>query len=433
MMRPLRLVMVVAFLCAALFLSADSASACDCHDGGPVCEAFFRSPVVFVGRVVEVTPLETTEQNGPRVKTRFRVTEPLRGTTAQSIELFGYGTSCDLWFEVGQDWIIYAGPRGDGAGLVTSTCSRSRPLHDAAPDLKFARSAHSRSSDKGLIYGQLLYRASPNFLPVPGVRVTLNGPWFEPLHAVTDRDGNYQVSAPPATYRISAALPAGMTFPSDHYLVALLDGRGCASADLVADYPGRLSGRAVTSSGQPIPNATVELIRVDGFDWVGYRLRGFTDARGRYSVSGLEPGSYTAAVTIGLVRTGTGVEPQYLFAGNTTAKAAAQRVQVKRGSSQTIDLALPASVRLAQVRGLVVRADGRPVPDAQVRMKADDDEPSLPWTTIRTDQHGRFSFALMIGTRYRIYADGVKPFQPRAKATVVDPAAPPKNLRLVIP
>jgi hypothetical protein len=106
-----------------LVFDAQPVFACDCHDGGPVCEAFWNTPVVFVGRVEEVTVVQREGQFGPTVRVRFRVIEALRGTTAREIELFTYSTSCDLTFAPQEDWIIYAFPRGDGPGLTTSACS----------------------------------------------------------------------------------------------------------------------------------------------------------------------------------------------------------------------------------------------------------------------------------------------------------------------
>jgi hypothetical protein len=418
---------------ATLLAAAEPAAACSCHDGGPVCQAFWETPVVFVGRVVSVTPIKSAANGGPTRTTRFRVTEPLRGTTTPTIDLTSYSTSCDLFFAPGEDWIIYASPQHNGTGLATSTCSRSRLLNDAADDLAYARSVYSRTSDRGRIYGRLTASGSPRDVPVPGVRLTFHGPWFDPVYALTDKDGRYEVAAPAATYRISAALPRGMSFRSDHMLVELLDDRGCAEADLWAEHPATITGRVVTAGGAPIPNVTVEMLQ--DRQPAGSRLRGITDRQGRYEVAGLEPGSYVPAVASAWVRTDhRAVESRFLFPGGATLIDGVQPIKIEGGGNQSVaDIVVPDAVRIAQVSGVVVHANGRPAAGVKVRTKADFDGEHLPWTTIRTDPRGRFTFAMAVGTRYRIVVDPAGPPRPGKIAAVVDPSQPPSPLKIVVP
>ena len=126
---------------ATLFSAAPPAFACDCLGPGSVSEAFSKAPVVFVGRVESVSPIRSWSGKGPRSRTRFRVTEALRGTKAEQIDIFGYETDCDLHFSPGQDWIIYTFARRDGSGFATNNCTRSRPLSEAAEDLAYGRKA----------------------------------------------------------------------------------------------------------------------------------------------------------------------------------------------------------------------------------------------------------------------------------------------------
>jgi hypothetical protein len=432
MARMHRLIIGFSVSIATLLLDTQSVLACDCHDGGPVCEAFWKTPVVFVGRVEGVTPATPANTSSPRRRIRFRVIEGLRGTNAQEIDLFGYATSCDLSFAPGEEWIIYASPRADGPGLTTGTCSRSRPLKAATQDLAYARTVYSKPADKGRIFGRLTYSGKANDTPVPGVRLTFTGPWFEPVIALTDREGRYEVSARAAAYRLTATLPPGMSLLLDGHSIDLPDNRGCVVANLRAKYPGHVSGRVVTPSGAPVRNLTVELISVDGFDFASSRLRGFTDEGGRFTVSGVESGSYVAGIAIGHDQTRDGIEPRYLFAGGTTTKGAALRLQVDGGSQRAVgDLVLPQTVRVAQVTGLVVHSNGLPAADIKVRAKADFDEGDFAWTTIRTDSRGRFSFGLVMGMLYRIVAESAAAGA-RQDAVAIDPSQPLRTLRLVV-
>src|SRR5690348_12158935 len=125
-MRPRPLLIAVSVAIATLCVGVRPGLACDCHYGGPPCEGFWRAPVVFAGYVVAVRPMNSAPGDGPTRRTQFRVTEAFRGVTAGSlIDLFGYGTSCDLFFGAGERWIVYAHPRSDGAGFISGTCSGS--------------------------------------------------------------------------------------------------------------------------------------------------------------------------------------------------------------------------------------------------------------------------------------------------------------------
>jgi hypothetical protein len=134
-----RLIVGLGVSIATLFLGAPSALACDCVGPGSVSEAFWKTPVVFVGRVEAVGPIRSATGKGARSRTRFRVTEALRGTKTQQMDIFGYETDCDLQFSPGQDWLIYAFTRRDDRRLTTTSCTRSRPLSEAAEDLAYAR------------------------------------------------------------------------------------------------------------------------------------------------------------------------------------------------------------------------------------------------------------------------------------------------------
>src|SRR4029453_14515758 len=46
--------MIVSLAAGALLFDAQPVIACDCHGGGPVCEDFWKTPVVFVGHVEAV-------------------------------------------------------------------------------------------------------------------------------------------------------------------------------------------------------------------------------------------------------------------------------------------------------------------------------------------------------------------------------------------
>lgn len=152
-----------------------------------------------------------------------------------------------------------------------------------------------------------------------------------------------------------------MTIRSGAGLIRLPDNRGCVLADLWAAYPGQVRGRVLDASGTAVPNLTVELISADTWDYAGFRLRGVTDASGRYAMSGVQPGSYVVAVAVGYSESQPEAEPRYLFAGGTTTKNDARRVEVAGGARRAAgDLILSKPVRVAQlVASLFMRTAGR--------------------------------------------------------------------------
>jgi hypothetical protein len=432
-LRPLLIAVCVAV--PAFFLGVRPSSACDCHGAGPACEEFWKTPVVFSGRVISVTSTKSKTDGQTVFKVQFRVAEAFRGTTNGSIvDVFSGNSNCSHVFAAGEDWVIYAFSRSDGAGLGTSICSRTQRLKSATADLEYARQAYSRKNDKGSITGQLLYTGIERYHEVAGARLTLSRAPSEQLQVTTDSEGRYEIAVWPGRYRITATLPAGMSLIGGESFVELLDPRGCAVGDLHAEYPGAVAGRVVSASGTPIPNITVEMINSPGADYVGYRKRAVTDALGRYEIPGLEPGKYRPAITIGWARDPSGVVPQYLFERGVMDASAAAALPIEGGSRRAAgDIILPNTFRVSQVSGIVVGPDGRPVAGAKVAMKADFDGWGMPWTTLHADRGGRFVFAMIVGLRYRVVAEVAQPSRSDSRTTVsVDPETVTAPLRIVL-
>jgi hypothetical protein len=94
--RPMtvnRALALIALAGGAVLSTAQLGLACDCHDGGPVCEAFWKTPVVFVGRVEAIEALRTTSEDSeapPRgtstssATARAAITASRRGSTGWS-------------------------------------------------------------------------------------------------------------------------------------------------------------------------------------------------------------------------------------------------------------------------------------------------------------------------------------------------------------
>jgi Carboxypeptidase regulatory-like domain len=387
---------------------------------------------VFAGYVVAVRPMNSASGDGPSRRMQLRVTEAFRGVTKGSlIDVFGYNTSCDLFFGAGERWMVYAHPRAGGNGFVAGTCSGSRRIEEADDDLEYARRVKSGKPFTGSILGKVSYVDGHRIVPVGGVRITVTSSPSQARHATTDADGDYEVPAGRGTYRVTATLPAGMTADSFDKLV-VPDTRACVVADFYGEYPGTIRGRVVSASGAPIANVPVDILGEDGRAYS--HPRGFTDAQGRYQVSGLTPGSYRPAFAIGWRQGPDRIEPKYVFQGGAISTTSAP-ARVEGGSLVTQpDIIVPKTIRIEQVSGLIVHEDGRPAAGVMVRAKADYDSWDLPWTTITSDRNGRFMFAMIAGERYRVVVDPdgeARVSNPRT-TVFVDPAKPAAPVRIVL-
>ena len=260
-----------------------------CVENGPPCEEFWKTPVVFTGRVESVTKI-TRQERGPQSRVRFRVIEAFRGTNATEIDIFSNHSTCDVGFREGSEWIVYAFPRYDGPGLTTTVCSRTRLLVDGGEDLSYARAVYSRKPGTGRIFGSLTYSINEGngFRPIRKVEITVIDPTGASSVVTTNEQGRFEVSAWPGLSQLTPTLPRGMSFGT--VSVELLDSRGCAVTNLVATYSGRLVGQVLDASKVPVPNVAVELVQPNMRDSPFSRRRTLTDARGRFEMSDVKPG-----------------------------------------------------------------------------------------------------------------------------------------------
>jgi hypothetical protein len=236
-----RVLVIGALTLSTLLAGARPALACGCHSGGPVCEAFWKTPVVFSGRVTTINKIAGRSTGDWYQGVRFQVIEAFRGTAATEIELLNYYTSCHVAMPVGTEWLIYAF-HDDAGRLSTGTCSRSRRLVEAGEDLSYFRAARTATETRGRIFGRVFYPVDGNtgsrdLQPVPGARVLAERPGGESLSAVTNADGHYEIRAPVGSYVVKVALPRGMTALGPA-LAELPDAFGCAQVEIWTNYPG---------------------------------------------------------------------------------------------------------------------------------------------------------------------------------------------------
>jgi 5-hydroxyisourate hydrolase-like protein (transthyretin family) len=423
MRQPPWLIVVAAFG-VALLVNARDAIACDCHDGGPVCEAYWKAPVIFAGRVVAITPNETREA----LRVQFAVGEAFKGTSAKLIELTVGGTSCDLAFSVGEEWLIYAVHFPGSTALSTGTCSRSRPLASAASDVAYARTVPTTNRSRGRIVGRLVYLDQLRINAVAGVQVAAEEiASGRTVTTTTDARGQFEIEAAPGAHRMSATLRRGMKLIGDD-TVTLADARGCAEWQAWTEYHGSIAGVLRDSTGAPVRGVAIQIVAAEGNAPPRDEQRALTDAGGRFEIRGFSPGEYFVAIADGSRRSRDDARAHFIYAGGETAT----RFRIEGGERTSMgNFTLPATAHVIEVAGVVQHADGQPAAGAKVAIKADEDDWSFFWTTMTTNRLGQFRFAVVKGARYRIMAAD-SPTRPGPRV-IVDTAVPVDRVRLVIP
>ncbi len=131
---------VLGFAVVALLLCLCSreAFACSCADFS-VRHNFRHSDAVFVGKVVEMTPLEPTDDfplAGSLV--RFEVERRWKGARGREVTAVadvGFGGCAPLSLSAGESFLIYA-PREKGQLHITAWCGPSTKVGYAAEEMK---------------------------------------------------------------------------------------------------------------------------------------------------------------------------------------------------------------------------------------------------------------------------------------------------------
>jgi hypothetical protein len=139
---------LVLFLLVGLLLSSGpSAEACSCLVPGPPSEAFESASAVFVGTVKGVT--RTDSNFGERIF-RLSIEEAFKGVSGAEVEIRTPANSaaCGYDFEKGQQYVVYAHIRSSDDRLVTTICTRTRPVSNAKEDLEYLRSLGKGKKDK---------------------------------------------------------------------------------------------------------------------------------------------------------------------------------------------------------------------------------------------------------------------------------------------
>ena len=375
----------------------------------PPCQETWTSPLVFAGRVTAIVPVkEGNVTFGPR-RVRFAITEAFRGPDTPEVDIHLDGSSCDPDFKEGEEYLVYGSHR-QGAGWTASSCSRTRPLRDAAEDLTYLRLPDEKKGTSRII-GQVTHyrddRSSRDVrtaltpvarVPVRVKRSSATG-GAETIETLTDAEGKYSVDVTShQSYEVTFGAVEGMVVRGEG-TVWVPHHRACVAVYASASDDGRVSGVIVDSSGHPVPFLPLTLKTARSAMHGGLAFDAISQKDGRFEFRGIPPDAYVLRASERIWRDAHAIAFESAF--STITMDPAERLDVGRA-------ALPASARVVLIEGVVVDEAGKPVSGVEVAVKG-----PIPYESfsdgIRTDVRGIFQVSLVSEQRYEFEAWSFRP------------------------
>lgn len=129
-----RWILTLLMLVGVFAVTTRHASACSCVMPPTPQNGLDQADAVFAGQVVGVSTGGGFFRGPFTSAATVQVSEVWKGTVDWQVVLTYDGSTCDYYFQHGQDYLIYAFERSNGS-LGASICSRTALLSSAAADL----------------------------------------------------------------------------------------------------------------------------------------------------------------------------------------------------------------------------------------------------------------------------------------------------------
>jgi hypothetical protein len=400
---------------------ASEVRACSCMFGGASpCEEYWQTDAVFAGTVVGSSEIKTEMAGYKRRLVRFSVEESYRGIEGAFAEVVTGqgGGDCGYGFVRGGQYLVYAHRDGKDKRLYTGICSRTRPLDKAAADLAFIRGL-ATAAPLGVIFGNVSKRnhewkeGESWRKGVGGAELTIEGEGTR--HELkSNAQGEFRIEGlAPGAYKVKLKIPPGLAqlnaqneFVETTEQEAKVFARGCAQAEFLLDSDTRVGGHVIDASARPAANLRLEMRGAPSDPKnINTHLYAHTDAAGRFEFKLVPPGDYLFGVRLlGSYGNELPPYPRTYYPG-VTSKAQAAVVRVREGEQvRDLELRLPPRLVEYAVEGLVVWADGRPAPGANVYVSLEEEGEPSSHASLRADERGRFTLKVYEGLSYKVSA-----------------------------
>lgn len=207
-----------AWLFLLCFLAPELAPAHACSCLGPhyACEAFWTTPAVFIGRVLDFRVIWSVRGTGEwshvgeRRSALFEVEEVFKGVSESEgvVEVYTGmgGGDCGYDFETGERYLVFAHRDPDDGRLRTGICTLTHPVSADEGELFYLRSLPTAPRE-GWVFGfveSYWYRMgdhSSRKRKMCGIEIVLEGKSGQ-YQAESDENGDYRIDhLPPGTYK----------------------------------------------------------------------------------------------------------------------------------------------------------------------------------------------------------------------------------------
>jgi 5-hydroxyisourate hydrolase-like protein (transthyretin family) len=408
-----------------LMAASHQVRACSCALIEPDT-AYQQAFLIFTGTAEKVTwPTREVIQDGKPVLdpegrptfrsegyiARFSVQEYFKGAGGTEIELRGSGTSCDVSFEVGKRYLVYASQNGNTGTLGAFSCSRTTLLDGyAQPDLNYLRRA-ARGVLPTMLYGFVFRSTGESKLgesePVGELVVTVEGAGKR-LDLKTNGSGYFETfDLPPGIYRVRTGVTGKLRGAEEKAIE--LGSERVASATFHTTTMGSLSGRIIDQEGQPAGEIMVDLLPAKSLPGARPKLNYDTTSEdGKFNFDEVPAGRYVLAVNFRGRRSLYGAPFLPSYYPNAASHAEAQIITMSDGVPVELgDFVLQKRYPTVAVNGVVVTSDGKPIPGAYVYLEQSGGERDQA-RAVQTDADGRFVQQAFEGVTYtlRAHADG---------------------------
>jgi len=361
--------MLVAFV-----LIHGPAWACSCMGTGPVCYAYWQSPTIFRGKVLERTllpgqqSLSSFQGGWSHFEVRFSVSEMLRGKPERETVVMTNegGSACGFPFQDGEEYLVFAYSNQATGELWTSTCTRTHKIEASKVDADLAwMHALATASPGADIYGRLVL---PPELSTSNFSAMINLGGTQKDGTISDTQGQYSFkSLPPGRYVISAVMPSGFT-TIEPKVVEVFD-KGCAQVDWPVYYDSHIRGRVTDARGRPLEGLLIQLQRGNNAQnaatgYAGAKIQ-TTDADGRFDFGRVPPDDYLLSAN----NLGPSPKRPYprIYYPNTVLDTEATAIHLSPSTIvENVNVTLPNAWKEVVVRTRVLMPDGSPAIGANI-------------------------------------------------------------------
>jgi hypothetical protein len=446
-----KLTLVVLTLAAWQLLAAEAA-ACSCvEQGAPVCAAYWRADAVFAGVVTDIRKLPNdSPQSLPKALLRFTVEDAFRGLNARELDVATLsGTSCDIRFEKGERWLVYA-YRDEATGrLEVQPCTRTHRLSGMDEDLEYMRGLR-RAAPEQSVHGRLM---RSRYEPLAGVKVSVVGAGGQTVEAETDADGAFAVRLPRGgAYTVRARVPfsadalsqtvAVKANPTDEQTVIEYDVEvpaGRCEYNQIEVYEvdlhatAEVGGKVLDESDRPVTRGYVHLYGAepkDGSD--AYAGNAKIQEDGSFRFEGVAAGNYYLVVNPRDEAPDdyNAPHPKTFYPGVAEQSKATPVVVTEGLKLGDLVFRVRPAMRERVLTGVVVWPDGKPAAEAGVSLY--DAAKGRYVRAVKADAEGRFTLSVYGDFRYEVSAEVYGRKAGKSEKVKVPDSGDRPRLRLVL-